>query len=257
MENASKALIMAAGVLLAVMILAIVVYFFSTLSVFPNSDDEVTQIEQITAFNLEYEVYDKKIMYGVDVISALNKAKSNNEKYVEGNFLSGDKSGTEFYVDIGVTLKEDIKESLLVYHIYTNSVGKVMETSYDEGNGINNQVFLNSSSGSTASDKFVIPKNALTTFTTSTQLKTVKDKKVLNKGTYSLRSANTMLEDLLSFSDNMKQVIKNSDSGSGDKWSSAIWETALYNFKTKKFKCIDVHYSDTTGRIDRLDFEEI
>ena len=44
-------------------------------------------------------------MYGVDVISALNKANNNNEKYIVGSFLSGDLSGEEFIIDIIVTLK--------------------------------------------------------------------------------------------------------------------------------------------------------
>ena len=266
MENASKALTMAAGVLLAVMIFALLVYFFGRLSAIPTSEDEATKIEQAQKFNLEYEVYDKRIMYGVDVISALNKANSNNEKYVEGSFLSGDMAGAEFYVDVEVKLKTNVVENLTVYRIYTNSVGKVMETPYpyngkDGPDGVNRFFVSSESSSSDQIGKFVIPKGSsgvTTKFTTNTLLKTVKDQLVFSANTYHLRdNTDTTLKTLLSFSDDMKQEIKNSDIYGGESWSSAIWETALYNFKTKKFKCTDVHYSETTGRIDNLAFEEI
>ena len=75
-------------------------------------------VEQLAKFNLEYEIYDKKGMYGVDVISCLNKAISNNEKYVEGgSFLTGNKYGDEFTVDVWVRLtSDDLEESIEVYY---------------------------------------------------------------------------------------------------------------------------------------------
>ena len=105
MENATKALIIVANLMLAVIILSVVVYFFENMSILPTEEERVKKTEQARKFNLEYEVYDKKLMYGVDVISALNKANNNNEKYIVGSFLSGDLSGEEFIIDIIVTLK--------------------------------------------------------------------------------------------------------------------------------------------------------
>ena len=107
MENAAKALEIAAGVLLAVIILSLIAYFFSTISEWPTQEDSMESAEQLAKFNLEYEVYEKSAMYGVDVISCLNKAKSNNEKYVEGSsFLSGNRYGDEFTINVFVNIKE-------------------------------------------------------------------------------------------------------------------------------------------------------
>jgi hypothetical protein len=39
-------------------------------------------------------------------------------------------------------------------------------------------------------------------------------------------------------------------------WSSARWETALYDFKKRKFKCDSVTYSKETGRIVSMVFVE-
>lgn len=114
MENASKALVMVANMLLAVIILSLVLYFYNRLRTLPIEEDLNTAIEQAQEFNKQYEVYDKRIMYGVDVISALNKAISNNEKYIQGKWLSGSLSTSEFAIDIVVVLDDKLKEEVEV-----------------------------------------------------------------------------------------------------------------------------------------------
>ena len=112
MENTAKALEIVAGVLLAVIIISLIVYFFSTISEWPSQEDEMQSAEQLAQFNLEYEVYEKNAMYGVDVISCLNKARSNNQKYVEGTagFLSGNRYGNDFTIDVYVRSEEHTSE---------------------------------------------------------------------------------------------------------------------------------------------------
>lgn len=112
MENASKALTMAANLLLAVIILSLIMYFYNELRRIPLEEDLAVAVEQAQEFNKQFEVYDKKIMYGVDVISAVNKAISNNEKYIEGSWLSGQLSQTEFAIDVEVILAEPLKETV-------------------------------------------------------------------------------------------------------------------------------------------------
>ena len=114
MENASKALTMAANLLLAVIILSLVMYFYNELRTLPMEEDLAKAVEQAQEFNKQYEVYDKRIMYGVDVISAVNKAISNNNKYVQGSWLSGQLSQTEFAIDIVVVLAKPLEEKVIV-----------------------------------------------------------------------------------------------------------------------------------------------
>ena len=129
MESANKAIMMAFGMLVAVMIIGTIVFVFSNLKVFPQGDDQKESVEQIAAFNLEYEVYDKKIMYGVDVISVLNKAKSNNEKYVQEKFLSGLGYNTDYIIDIEVRLKAQLSETFEVSYLEETENG-VVEKDY-------------------------------------------------------------------------------------------------------------------------------
>jgi len=118
--NIAKLVHIVGGILIGVVLLSLISYFFSSIGLLPSQEDETESREQLAKFNLEYEIYDKKGMYGVDVISCLNKAQSNNEKYAEGGgFLTGNEYGKDFYVDVYVRLtkKEYLEESVEVYYI--------------------------------------------------------------------------------------------------------------------------------------------
>jgi len=140
MENAAKALQMAAGVLLALMIAALVVWGFRQMSRMPEQEDELLSTEQLQKFNQEFEVYDKSLMYGVDVISCLNKVQNYNNKYVLTNdpnsgkgqlkgtgFFSGtSEAGEDFKINIYLSLTTPLSETLEFYRIDPKS-GKEME----------------------------------------------------------------------------------------------------------------------------------
>lgn len=81
MENASKALLIAGGVLIALIIITMFIMMFSRLSNITKEQEEQTKIEQLVAFNAGFEAYNKKVMYGVDVITLINKVAENNKKY--------------------------------------------------------------------------------------------------------------------------------------------------------------------------------
>lgn len=82
MENASKALIIAGGVLIALIIITMFIMMFNNLANTKKAQEEQTKTEQISAFNAEFEAYNKKIMYGTDVITLINKVAENNKKYL-------------------------------------------------------------------------------------------------------------------------------------------------------------------------------
>ena len=79
MENASKALVLAGGILLAMMILALLVYMLNAMSDFQNNQDTRLSTRQIESFNKTYLAYDKTIMHGIDIITLVNKAMEHNQ----------------------------------------------------------------------------------------------------------------------------------------------------------------------------------
>ena len=80
MENASKALLMAGGVLIAILIIALLVYSFGTMGGYFDTENKEELAKQLKVFNDQYEVYNRKLLRGVDVISVINKVLDNNQK---------------------------------------------------------------------------------------------------------------------------------------------------------------------------------
>lgn len=81
MENASKALLMAGGILIAMITITVFVYMFGQISEMKNATDTDTSQEELLAYNQAFESYNKKLMYGADIISVINKAVDNNKRY--------------------------------------------------------------------------------------------------------------------------------------------------------------------------------
>ena len=278
MENAAKALEIAAGVLIGVLLMALIVYFFKSAGEWPQQEEDMASVEQVAKFNLEYEVYNKKGMYGVDVISCLNKAKDNNDKYFGDQsklgFLTEGRHPKEYVIDVFVKINVNTKNR------QTNnpSLEESIEVRYinDSKKEIKNMGGLNDPKLSNikmsqvfkdiqydpsytkfSSDDFI--ENAISTTNFIDLGSTDSD------GYYSLLKEDKSdynktsgIYPLLGFaSKNMKITVRNTDSNSLNIWSSCTWTTALYNLKTKRFKCDELKYNEKTGRINAIYFSEI
>ena len=83
MENATRALVMAGGILIALMILGALLLMFNNLSSYQNSNDANTKSSQIAEFNNQFEPYNKKDLTLMELKSIYNKIESNNSKNPE------------------------------------------------------------------------------------------------------------------------------------------------------------------------------
>jgi len=93
MENATKALLMAAGVLIALIILSIGVYLFSTLGSFSANIERQNEVNRINQFNSKYTVYIGRTDLSIhDVITIINSARNNNENYYTEEELKGNEA---------------------------------------------------------------------------------------------------------------------------------------------------------------------
>lgn len=81
MENASKAIIIAGGILLGVILIALLVYMFTSSADYLGTEQNIEKTEQLKAFNEQFEAYNRKLLRGTDIVSAINKVINNNEKY--------------------------------------------------------------------------------------------------------------------------------------------------------------------------------
>lgn len=86
MENASKALLIAAGIFLAVLIVSLLVVFYNQMSAFYEQEHDATVIEQAQEFNARFENYHRDSIRGSDLISLMNRVIDYNatQSYFEG-----------------------------------------------------------------------------------------------------------------------------------------------------------------------------
>ena len=77
MENASKALIMAGGILIAILILAVLIRSYGSITMFQKA--RLTEEEQakLIAFNEQYTKYLGQYVYGTEVITVINQSFNN------------------------------------------------------------------------------------------------------------------------------------------------------------------------------------
>ena len=72
MENASKALLMAAGVLISLVIIGAFILMMSNVTDYQNKSDVQVASEQIAEFNNTYETYNRNNVRGSDMVSLMN-----------------------------------------------------------------------------------------------------------------------------------------------------------------------------------------
>lgn len=124
MENASKALIIAGSILIAIIILSVLIYVFGTYRNLAKTQEDTAQQQEIAAFNRQYEAYNKQYLYGAEVITLINKAIDNNLKT---NGVT-DKN----YINIALDPNKSVEE------ISKTEIFKCTGVSYNDNGRINN-----------------------------------------------------------------------------------------------------------------------
>ena len=86
MENASKALAMAGGILIVIIIIALLVRSFTTIGIFQKAQLSEEEQAQLVAFNEQYLKYLGQYVYGVEVRTLINKYENDHkvEVVIEG-----------------------------------------------------------------------------------------------------------------------------------------------------------------------------
>ncbi len=85
MENASKALIMAGGILIALLVIGALVLMFNQLSYYQRTETDSEKTQQLADFNKEYLKYTYDDIKGYELISLVNKVIDYNIKENVGN----------------------------------------------------------------------------------------------------------------------------------------------------------------------------
>ena len=151
MENASKALLMAAGVLIGVLILSLAAYLFVYFGSTSQQIHEQNEENQINEFNSKFTSYvgkDNITIY--DVITVANLATENNKKYEFSTRRHAEPiiASSDYYIH--VEFGNEVK-SKTINTDYTKKiqeeVSKIKSGSSNELNTYNCSVEINSKTG--------------------------------------------------------------------------------------------------------------
>jgi len=123
MENASKALIMAGGVLISLLVIGLLVFFFNNLSELQRIEQSGEAVQSITEFNKQYDVYQRNV-YGSELFSIANKINDYNKRESDNKGYSK----IELYVEI----TKDMDKDFFKEGIYTASTFKAEKDKLDE-----------------------------------------------------------------------------------------------------------------------------
>ena len=243
MDNAAKGLIVAGGILLAIMTLTIFMYGLSATSRINMAQDEADELQALQNFNLQYEAYNKKRMYGVDVITVINKAIQNNR-----NMDALTDPEDKHYVNVIVITNQEYKNEL--------EVRTFDETTSSQNSEYNNNIAIPTDTGD---GKFNLIRKRIKENNTS----------VIKPG-----EPNELLElhgrgDLEISKDFTKKFVDNADDIEKQTYDSVnkirytyVLHSALTNFKKAIFECPSTYNGDPNpryndeGRIDRIVFSQ-
>lgn len=129
MENATKALLIAAGVLMGMLILSLGVYLYYSLGSYVSTTQEQMESNALNKFNNQFLKYNNIQMIGnteveafeidfQDVITAANIAYENNTKY---NLTSSDANENTYYVKVNAQINGESKMTSLEVNVAEQS----------------------------------------------------------------------------------------------------------------------------------------
>lgn len=100
MDNASKALIMAGGMLLAMLLVALLIYAWSLFSEYQTSQDDLANIENTAKFNEQFTQYDRDDVLGYEILSLVNRVVDYNYRKSNDINAQNDEKYTPITIDV-------------------------------------------------------------------------------------------------------------------------------------------------------------
>ena len=248
MENASKALIMAAGVLLGLMILGALVLLFNNLSTYQQTNQQIELESQIVEFNNQFITYDRKDVRGNELYSLLNRVIDyNKRKTLVGNSEASQVGYQPMSIKFSLKSPDVKNQKALtmdgVVRFFQNNKNDYL---IDKSNNtfedyINNKIKELTKGSSNSSDDLTENElNQLATGMTKIFLEsnaTSNNKKVAENAFKTITGKNISYEDIQNYKERVY----------------AYYE--YIQFKRAHFDCIGTNYDSNTGRILYLEFQ--
>lgn len=251
MENASKALLIAAGVLIVMLVVTLLIFGWKSYSDYFMKKQELENIDDLAKFNEQFESYERDDVMGYEIISLANKVADYNERFSNDPSANNDKKYTPITleVDLGNSRKDlsyDNTNRLFKKNLYTqsstkNEIKNVIETASEFENQFNKREVA----AKVAKNIKTLVKSEVENYYKGT-LK-LSDKEIEDKivGDFNAITG----ENVNSYSE-----VENYIKGNNGNKIYAYYE--YYQFKRLQLKCDNssIKYDDTSGRISYMKF---
>ena len=256
MENASKALLMAGGILLAILIVALILFARNNITDYYNSKEELKEVDDIANFNLQFSNYENRDVYGYELVSLSNKIADYNFRYGDAEGSKNDKKYNR--IDMTIDLKDGpeqfkFNENNNTQRLFDTNHRILKTSAYGIENIIEKATNIEKHYGSVEQTTQLAKSiNALVlsqdqfNINLEKGITVEKSKEIALDKYYSIRKnkPNTyeaMCDELLG---------KNGD-------TSVMMYYEYYQFKKAIFKCTKIEYDDITGRVKLIEFEYV
>ena len=100
MENSAKALLMAGGVLITMLIVVLLFYFKGRITEFYDEQKQIDDIANVAEFNKQFTNYERQKVYGYEIISLSNMVEDYNTRHSGAEGAQND----EKYTPISLTV---------------------------------------------------------------------------------------------------------------------------------------------------------
>lgn len=225
MENASKALIIAGSVLMAVLVIGALMLMYNQIADIEQTKTDNDELSKMEDYSKKFEEYNGTI-YGSELFSLVNLQDDYTKRYKQEDGYTK------------ITIKVKINNS-------------ISDTSYFQ-------------SGEKEISKILEDKNKIENYITKFESENMfKGKTVKYYSQLTIREIADMYGVNFS-SDDMESDVKDKIKQKGGEAESVIEAIAKYKniksvyteFKNKRFKCTNVTYNRNNGRIESMRFEE-
>lgn len=264
MENASKALIMAGSVLIAIIIISCLVLMINNLSTYQGLQTQSEEVAQIEKFNNQYIIYNRDDVRGSDLYSLMNKVIDYNiRQSTEGKEL-GQNGQYVGYSPMSISIDLKSYQKNLAYLDGINRLFTSTSTIY-RASGTNNEIEgIKKTITDLENTEFDLGNRAKVTLTPEilTNLVTASTKIFVGnpndlddeqksdavQNFYRVLGYNMPKND----TNTINTIYKNLNNNLKEK----VYTYAEYiQFKRAIFKCTDVKYDESSGRIIKMEFE--
>ena len=238
MENVSKALMIAAGILFAILVLTLLVIFFNQMSSYYAEQHNSKMIEQVTEFNNKFDNYSGKTIRGNELISVMNKVVDYNRTYAD---IEGTKR-----ITISIDL-QGCQDSLLYRENTGTTTSKV------------DKLFPNSKiTNAQGNDEEISNISGLASKLASENNIDETKLQKLSADIEVICNTSTLESDIKARDEKLQKILGNNTRYNLEKIQAITKKYyQLTQFKKTMFNCTEVVHSQKDGRINKISFEAV